>query len=123
VHCHGIVLQEAARAKQAVRMNLVHDGIVSNAVVKMLGLEGKLAAEADAVRAEEERHLGFMAASYAVTLNCCVGHLAALMVRGRARHAWGHRSRAGHTRQALWAGPGSILADQHEGMLLVGGST
>ena len=64
-------------------MNLAHDGIVSNAVVKLLGLEGKLAAETGAVRAEEERHLGWVSASYTLTLNIQVGHLAALMVRGR----------------------------------------
>lgn len=78
--------QAAARDLRSVRMNLAHDGIVSNAVVKLLGLEGKLAAEADAVRTKEEKHLGWVSASYGLTLNIQIGHVAALMVRGR--HAW-----------------------------------
>jgi hypothetical protein len=92
-HCTHV--QVAARSLRSKRLNLAHDGIVSNAVVKLLGLEGKLAAETDAVRAEEERHLGWMSASYALTQNIQVGYVAALMVRGRhgmRRHqepSWG----------------------------------
>ena len=64
-------------------MNLVQDGLVSNAAVKLLGLEGKLAAEAGAVRKEEERHMAWQAASTALTLNIQIGYVAGLMVCGR----------------------------------------
>ena len=61
-------------------MNVAHDGIVSNVAVKLLGLEPLLCREADKLRAQEERHLAWRAASSTLTLNIQIGYVAAFMV-------------------------------------------